>query len=408
MIVHAPVAVSQQAPVGGGTGQVVRLHGTSAPSQVKPQAASVVIVHAPVAVSQQAPVGGGTGQVVRLHGTSAPSQVKPQAASVVIVHAPVAVSQQAPVGRRNRAGREVARHIRTEPGEAARGLGRDRARTGRRVAASTRRRRNRAGRQVARHIRTEPGEAAGGLGRDRAGTGGVSQQAPCRRRNRAGREVARQRQHRARLKVRRQASVVIVQAPVVRIAASTGRRRTPGRSSDVHGTSAPSQVKPHATSVVIVHAPVAVSQQAPVGGGTGQFVTLHGMSVPSQLELQAAWVVIVHAPVAKLQQAPVGCGQLFGNAARPLRMPHARSDAGRFVRDGAGTGHQVAACRFAAAGRCSARSSSTRHARRSGRRSRARVGHGAGSIGRAAGTEDLLDRAVVVSRPRTTSRSRTA
>jgi len=74
----------QQAPFGGGTGQVVVLHGTLAPSHVNAQPSSVVIVQAPVAVSQQAPVGGGTGQLLTGSQVQSLCQLKPtgQLASV--------------------------------------------------------------------------------------------------------------------------------------------------------------------------------------------------------------------------------------------------------------------------------------------------------------------------------------
>ena len=59
----------------------------------------MVTVQLPVARSQQAPVGGGgTGQVMVLQATLAPSQLKEHAVWVVTVQAPVAGSQQAPVG----------------------------------------------------------------------------------------------------------------------------------------------------------------------------------------------------------------------------------------------------------------------------------------------------------------------
>ena len=55
---------------GGGGGQFTSLHGTFSPSHANWQAAWVLIVQAPVAWSQHAPVGGGGGgQVVRSHGT---------------------------------------------------------------------------------------------------------------------------------------------------------------------------------------------------------------------------------------------------------------------------------------------------------------------------------------------------
>lgn len=47
-------------------------------------------------------------------------------------------------------------------------------------------------------------------------------------------------------------------------------------------------------------------------GGSGQVVTSQATSAPSQLKSHSVWVVIVQAPVAALQQAPVGCGHGLG------------------------------------------------------------------------------------------------
>ena len=78
-----------------------------------------------------------------------------------------------------------------------------------------------------------------------------------------------------------------------------------GLGSELHGTPDPSQSNGHASCVVMLQAPVAWRQHAPVAKG-GQVCALHGTPSPSQSNRHASCVVMLQAPVAWSQHAPVG------------------------------------------------------------------------------------------------------
>ena len=207
-----------------------------------------------------------------------------QFACVVIVQLPSG-SQHAPVGTGGGHGFVGTHAMPHEPSPTRRALSRlDVGAVPReRVAARAHRRRHRAGGRAADRLRTEPRECARGLGRDRAGTGGRVAAGTGRLGHRAVVRLAgplgmpHERDRALDL------GDVVAQA-VARIAARAREAEAPGRSSGCTERPAPSHVKAQAACVVIVQAPVAVSQHAPVAGGAGQVVGLHGTSAPSQRE----------------------------------------------------------------------------------------------------------------------------